>query len=40
MWLSDGDNNRLVVINEEGKVTREVGPIQRPMHIISRMDNM
>lgn len=40
IWLSDGDNNRLVVIDESGKVLREVGPIERPMHTISRMDKM
>jgi len=40
VWLSDGDNNRMVVIDDKGKMIREVGPIERPMHIISRMDKM
>ena len=40
IWLSDGDNNRLVVIDENGEIVRQVGPIERPMHLISRLDKM
>ena len=40
IWLSDGDNNRMVVIDESGKILREIGPIERPMHIITRNEKM
>ncbi|WP_424002759.1 NHL repeat-containing protein [Maribacter sp. IgM3_T14_3] len=33
IWLSDGDHNRLVKINEEGKITQTIDSLDRPMHI-------
>jgi DNA-binding beta-propeller fold protein YncE len=33
LWLSDVDNNRIVKINDEGKIIEEHGSFQRPMHI-------
>jgi len=33
MWLSDGDNNRLVQIDTEGNITQSLDSLQRPMHI-------
>lgn len=33
LWLSDGDGNRLVKINEKGKIIDEIGGLERPMHI-------
>ncbi len=33
LWLSDGDNNRLVQINEDGKIEKELADFDRPMHI-------
>lgn len=33
IWLSDGDHNRLVKIDTEGKITETVDSLDRPMHI-------
>ncbi len=33
IWLSDGDHNRLVLIDEEGKTIRTIDSLDRPMHI-------
>lgn len=33
LWLSDGDHNRLVKINAEGKITKTIDSLDRPMHI-------
>lgn len=33
LWLSDGDHNRLVQINEEGHILKTIDSLNRPMHI-------
>lgn len=33
LWLSDGDHNRLVQINTEGKIVSSIDSLDRPMHI-------
>ncbi|WP_411028863.1 NHL repeat-containing protein [Spongiimicrobium sp. 3-5] len=33
IWLSDGDHNRLVKIDEKGKVVKTIDSLDRPMHI-------
>lgn len=33
LWISDGDHNRLVLVDEQGKVLEEKSDIERPMHI-------
>ncbi|GGG35365.1 hypothetical protein GCM10011344_40260 [Dokdonia pacifica] len=33
IWLSDGDHNRLVLINDEGKTIKTIDSLDRPMHI-------
>ncbi len=33
LWLSDGDHNRLVQIDEEGNIRKTVDSLDRPMHI-------
>ena len=33
MWLSDGDNNRLVVVDMKGNIIEEVADVERPMHM-------
>ncbi len=33
IWLSDGDHNRLVLIDEEGKTIKTIDSLDRPMHI-------
>ena len=35
IWLSDGDHNRLVRINKEGKIEKTIDSLERPMHIDS-----
>lgn len=35
LWLSDVDHNRLVKIDETGKIQQEVNNLNRPMHIDS-----
>jgi DNA-binding beta-propeller fold protein YncE len=35
LWLSDGDRNRLVLIDEDGHIFRTVDSLDRPMHIAS-----
>ncbi len=38
LWLSDGDHNRLVLIDRDGKQQRTVDSLERPMHIASEND--
>ncbi|WP_350293021.1 NHL repeat-containing protein [uncultured Croceitalea sp.] len=33
IWLSDGDHNRLVQINNQGKILKTIDSLDRPMHI-------
>jgi DNA-binding beta-propeller fold protein YncE len=33
LWLSDGDHNRLVQIDENGKILKTIDSLDRPMHI-------
>lgn len=33
LWLSDGDHNRLVKIDEEGQIIETIDSLDRPMHI-------
>lgn len=33
IWLSDGDHNRLVLIDDEGKIIKTIDSLDRPMHI-------
>lgn len=33
LWLADGDNNRLVQIDDTGKVVKTTDSLERPMHI-------
>ncbi|APQ16869.1 NHL repeat-containing protein [Maribacter hydrothermalis] len=33
IWISDGDHNRLVKIDDEGKITETIDSLDRPMHI-------
>lgn len=35
LWLSDGDRNRLVLVDNDGKIIRTIDSLQRPMHIAS-----
>jgi len=35
LWLSDGDHNRLVQINDAGKILKTIDALERPMHIDS-----
>ncbi len=35
LWLSDGDRNRLVLVDPDGKIIRTIDSLQRPMHIAS-----
>lgn len=35
IWIADGDNNRVITINENGQITNEINPVERPMHITS-----
>lgn len=34
IWLSDGNNNRLVTIDNDGAITSEIEEVERPMHMI------
>ena len=33
LWLSDGDHNRLILIDKQGKALKTIGGLSRPMHI-------
>lgn len=33
LWLSDGDKNRVVLINQEGSIEQTIDSLDRPMHI-------
>ncbi|MGB0789118.1 MAG: NHL repeat-containing protein [Marinirhabdus sp.] len=35
IWLSDGDHKRVVRVDENGKITQRIDPLERPMHIAS-----
>ena len=35
IWLSDGDHNRVVQIDEKGNVLKQIDSLERPMHIDS-----
>lgn len=35
LWLSDGDHNRLVLIDKEGAIVKTIDSLERPMHITS-----
>ena len=38
LWLSDGDHNRLVLVNEEGKSIKTLDSLDRPMHITNNKE--
>ncbi|SDB28008.1 NHL repeat-containing protein [Flavobacteriaceae bacterium MAR_2010_188] len=40
IWLSDGDHNRVVKIDDLGNVTQSIDSLERPMHISSTEDNI
>lgn len=40
LWLSDGDHNRLVQIDAEGKIEQTVDSLERPMHIDADKNNI
>jgi len=40
LWLSDGDHNRLVQIDMEGKIEQTVDSLERPMHIDADKHNI
>lgn len=40
IWLSDGDHNRVVKIDDMGNVTQSIDSLERPMHISSTNDNI
>ncbi len=40
LWLSDGDHNRVVQINSEGKITKRIDSLERPMHIDAQGGNL
>ena len=33
LWLSDGDHNRLVAIDQNGEILKSIDSLERPMHI-------
>ena len=33
IWLSDGDHNRLALIDEKGNIVKTIDSLERPMHI-------
>lgn len=40
LWLSDGDRNRLVLVDLQGKVVRTIDSLERPMHITSAKNTL
>lgn len=38
LWLSDGDHNRLVKINDQGEILSSIDSLDRPMHIDAHND--
>lgn len=40
LWLSDGDHNRVVLVNMEGKLVRSIDSLDRPMHIASEKGDL
>ncbi len=40
IWLSDGNGNRLVSINEQGELINEIKNFERPMHISAFEGNL
>ena len=33
LWLSDGDHNRVVALNDKGEIVKTIDSLERPMHI-------
>ncbi len=33
IWISDGDNNRVVVVTKDGDIVKTIDEIERPMHL-------
>lgn len=40
IWLADGDNNRIVQIDENAKIIQEKEQLERPMHIATDGENI
>jgi len=40
IWLSDGDHNRLVLINNAGSIVKTIDSLERPMHIDSKENTL
>lgn len=40
IWLSDGDHNRVVLIDEQGKTLKTIDSLERPMHIATVGDEI
>lgn len=40
LWLSDGDKNRVVLVNQEGSIEHIIDSLDRPMHIDANSDNL
>ena len=40
MWISDTDNNQLVLINQEGDMIKRIEDLDRPMHISSSLGQL
>ena len=38
LWLSDGDHNRVVSVNDQGGIITEISNLERPMHIDGNRD--
>lgn len=40
LWISDGDHNRVLLVDQNGKMLREIAEIERPMHIHGTADEV
>ena len=40
IWISDGNNNRLILIDKNGKTIKQIKGFERPMHISSNKNNL
>ena len=40
LWLSDGDHNRVVAVNERGALIDSIGALERPMHIAAHQNQL
>lgn len=40
IWLSDGDHNRVVKIDDQGQIIQSIDSLDRPMHISSNNKNL